>query len=577
MQLYIRFSNYNCFLSSSIKKSIFFFFICISQPFFAQNQEKDKPYNTLIEACETLKDIDEKSQCFMAVVKKAKKEKNTKFLLKGYHFLALLYNNEKRILYCDTLIKISAKTPSIKYPTAPYLIKGSYFFRKNNFKKALDNYLSANRYARLYTNEEYIIQSNYYVAVLKNRIGEHEEALKLHLDNYKRIKSNKKQVSDYNYLTYLFALANTYNDLKLTDSASYYNKIGIKESIKRKNEKKRFHFILNEGVTQYYNKQFQRSLDSINKALPYFENIDDKQNSAVGYFYKGKIFLKLNKKEKAIRMFKKVDTVFIESQYVLPKLRQTYEILINHYSQNKDISQRLSYVTRLLKLDSILNDNELYINSKIIKEYDTSNLLIEKEKIINKLETSKAKTKYIVFTLLALLFATIFAFYYQYKKRQVYKLRFLKLFKEDKGKENLDSLIEVSKENKPNSSLNISSDIIEDILVKLNAFETKQGYLKKGINLGDLAKELKTNANYLSKIVNHYKKQSFINYLNELRINFAIEKIKADSKFRRYTIKAIAQDVGFSNTQSFSKAFFTKTGIIPSYFIKELEKITTDS
>ena len=35
---------------------------------------------------------------------------------------------------------------------------------------------------------------------------------------------------------------------------------------------------------------------------------------------------------------------------------------------------------------------------------------------------------------------------------------------------------------------------------------------------------------------------------------------------------AIAQEVGFNNSESFSKAFYKKTGIYPSYFIKQLEK-----
>ncbi|MFT5893126.1 MAG: YesN/AraC family two-component response regulator [Dokdonia sp.] len=111
----------------------------------------------------------------------------------------------------------------------------------------------------------------------------------------------------------------------------------------------------------------------------------------------------------------------------------------------------------------------------------------------------------------------------------------------------------------------------------MQSFEESHGYLKPGINLNDLAKSMNTNANYLSKVVNYFKKESFINYLNGLRINYTISQLKSNHTFRRYTIKAIAKDVGFSNTQSFSKAFVNKTGIMPSYFISELEKSTTYS
>ncbi|TSE03808.1 AraC family transcriptional regulator [Aquimarina algiphila] len=51
-----------------------------------------------------------------------------------------------------------------------------------------------------------------------------------------------------------------------------------------------------------------------------------------------------------------------------------------------------------------------------------------------------------------------------------------------------------------------------------------------------------------------------------------IGKLKEDRIFRKYTVKAIAQDIGFNNAEAFAKAFYKKTGIYPWYFIKELEK-----
>ncbi|RKN13156.1 AraC family transcriptional regulator, partial [Aquimarina sp. AD1] len=59
---------------------------------------------------------------------------------------------------------------------------------------------------------------------------------------------------------------------------------------------------------------------------------------------------------------------------------------------------------------------------------------------------------------------------------------------------------------------------------------------------------------------------------NELRIDFVVEKLKSDSKFRKYTIKAIANDIGFNTTDAFSRSFHKKTGIFPSFFLKQLEK-----
>ena len=108
----------------------------------------------------------------------------------------------------------------------------------------------ANKYARLYPNESLLLQSNYYVGILKDKIGLYEEALELHAENYQKIKHNRSTIRDEDYLTYMFALANTFNELKQLDSASYYNKLGIQESKRVNNEVNYFHFVLNEGVTQ---------------------------------------------------------------------------------------------------------------------------------------------------------------------------------------------------------------------------------------------------------------------------------------------------------------------------------------
>ena len=61
-----------------------------------------------------------------------------------------------------------------------------------------------------------------------------------------------------------------------------------------------------------------------------------------------------------------------------------------------------------------------------------------------------------------------------------------------------------------------------------------------------------------------------------MRIDFVIEKLKTDEVFRRYTIKAIAMEVGFNTAEAFSKSFFKSTGIYPSFFLKELEKVVVD-
>lgn len=113
-----------------------------------------------------------------------------------------------------------------------------------------------------------------------------------------------------------------------------------------------------------------------------------------------------------------------------------------------------------------------------------------------------------------------------------------------------------------------------DILNNLKVFEENNSFINNNITLNNLSKDLKTNSSYLSKVINQYKNNTFSNYINDLRIEYAINELKQNPQFRNYTIKAISEEVGFNNAESFSKAFYKKNQIYPSFFIKQLNKDT---
>ncbi len=118
-----------------------------------------------------------------------------------------------------------------------------------------------------------------------------------------------------------------------------------------------------------------------------------------------------------------------------------------------------------------------------------------------------------------------------------------------------------------------SSEVYDKLELALHQFENENQYLEV-ITLAELAKKLDSNTTYLSKFINDSKGQNFSQYLNELRIKYIVGQLKVDSKLRSYTIKAIAEEVGYGTAQSFSKAFFQQTGIYPSYFIKKLNELS---
>ena len=94
--------------------------------------------------------------------------------------------------------------------------------------------------------------------------------------------------------------------------------------------------------------------------------------------------------------------------------------------------------------------------------------------------------------------------------------------------------------------------------------------MSQEITLNEVAKSFGTNSTYLSKVINLEKGKNFSHYINDLRIDYTVEELKDNLRFRKYTIKAIANESGFKSAESFSKTFYKKYGIYPSYYIKQL-------
>lgn len=83
----------------------------------------------------------------------------------------------------------------------------------------------------------------------------------------------------------------------------------------------------------------------------------------------------------------------------------------------------------------------------------------------------------------------------------------------------------------------------------------KELFLMKGITLGSLAKDIQTNSSYVSEVINTYKEQNFASYLNSLRVEYLLNKLVTDKKFRSYKLGVIPDELGYNNEQAFSIEF----------------------
>ncbi|WP_074409546.1 AraC family transcriptional regulator [Aquimarina megaterium] len=503
------------------------------------------------------------------ILEKAKKKKDTAQILNGYSYLSIIHKGDSIVLsYADSIIKISKEIDNIRFLGIGFLNKGGYYFKKRKFNKSLDNFLHAKPYADSFPRLSYIVDHS--MGILKNRLGEHQEALDIYKKSWAYVKKrNFKKTDNNNYLITIHSLASSYNKVGKYDSATFYNKLGIKEALRSKNELKYHHFLLSEGINNFSLKNYNAAYDSITKVVTNFSHKIDTPNLIVTYYYYGKILLKKEKIDSALISFKKVDSLFSSTGDIFPEARESYEFLIDHYKAKKDHKNQLKYIERLLKVDSVLNTNYKYLSRKIIREYDTPKLIQEKESAIFELEDKNIIIKNRLLLVSILLGLSIFVLTYYYRRQKTLKKRFNELINTLPKKN-------IKKEINNAESIGISKDIVDHILNRLEEFENNAEFLCSGITIHELSKRFETNSKYLSKIINTYKNKNFSLYINDLRISHSVEKLKSDKRFRKYTIEATAAEVGFNTTQAFSKAFYKKTGIYPSYFIKNLEKTYCD-
>lgn len=503
---------------------------------------------------------------------KAKLKNDSLALAKGYQLVSSNYrkNFPIRLAYLDSSIAISKDLNDKLYPAVTYSIRGGVYKELRDYNKALDSYLAALKSSNEVNNINFYYLTKHNIGRLKEEIGELEEAVKMYKEVL--VYEDENNISGEGHLTTMLGLANAYRKLHLKDSATFYNKKGIDQSLKGNFDIYCF-FILNEGINLYNKKQYEASLDSINKSIPFVKKYRPPNIELLvsGYIHLGKIYKKLNENEKAVGYLIEIDKYYENTSFTSIEMREGYEMLINYYKSIDDKNKQLYYINKLFTVDSILDTNYKNLSKKIVQEYDTPKLLEEKQNLIDVLEQKEKKTsiKFIIAVIFAIILIIVVAVIY------IKNVRYRKRFRELMQAPTLDTAIQKEVSDKHPATpeaIGISEDIVNSVLEDLQKFEDKQGYLSANITTGELAKKLQTNSKYLSKIINTYKKKSFSVYINELRIDYVIEKLKRESKFRLYTIKAISREIGFNTTEAFSKSFYKKTGIYPSYFIKQLEK-----
>lgn len=459
-----------------------------------------------------------------------------------------------------------------------HIYGGNIYKNAKSFSNALDVYLKAKQCAISINDEIQIGMINLNIGNIYYEIGNYEKAIKIYRLVDATIDANKLNVTQEDYFSkkafvnfnlgvcYEAYFAKNRDNFKLLDSAFFFYDKTIK-LYSNDNLYFKMNSLKNIGNIHFYKNELQKAEENYLNA---YSISKENNNNLIEYssvYNLGLIYYEKKEYIKALHYFHNVDSLYNLqknlglSEYVDANFKQAkiYNILKDY---KKSLLYSNIYLKNSDKINQIKNVNIIEVNKKV-NNIETKN---EIQKIIQDNNSKILMNKVFigVFILIFILLITLVINRFYTKKRFNEKIE--KLIKEYEDNTSIDSNV------KNETPTVISIDNENEILANFKNLIDKKEYLKSDFTQQSVAKKIKTNTTYLSNIVNKHYQKSFSNYLNELRINFVINEIITNSRYREYTTQAIAESAGFKNADSFTTSFKKKTGITPFQFINEVKK-----
>lgn len=484
---------------------------------------------------------------------------------KAYNIVMFKSKKETWLQYCDSMLTVAKRLNDNELMGSSYLTRGAVYYWFKQEPEALDNYIKADGFLSKTDNQYLKFKTKYSIAQIKYFLGYYDEAISLlkECEDYFRENALGRP-----HLNTLHSLSLCYTKTKQYDLATATSDLGYREAIDIDEPSMIPYFINASGQNEYFKKNFKVAIQKLLQSNPAITKAKDLANMATTNFYIGRSYWALGEKEKAIPFLKKVDEAFQKEKFMKEDLLEAYILLAQYYKAKGNPSEQLRYLTSLLEAETFVSNKFKYLAVNMHRKYDLKKIVEETEELKRHLFFRNKMD--IIFAIIFLLVTATFTYIFckQYQRRKIRKQRFKNLIsqkiKKVKPLEIKDKIIDGEQIIKP--------EIISAVSKKLEKFEESDLYLDKDFNLSKMAAFVDCNTRYTSRIISETRNKKYIEYVDDLRIEYIVDRLKNDSKFRNYTIKALTEEAGFKSPQKFKEAFTKATDLTPLYFIKELKK-----
>lgn len=463
-------------------------------------------------------------------------------------------------------------------------------WRRNNLKVAFDKFEKGLNIAKKENDLIRMVKFYMNISLINVEVGNYKAAILSLKESSKITEKIKHSFSEEKYTNYKSninfnlgrafekAYAENYSNPKFLDSAQYYYTKAISYSKNYLSTKLNSKISL--GNVYYMKNDFPNAEKVYYDVLVYSKENNLQAEFFIASYNLGSLFFDQKDYDKSLYFLKKVDSI-----YQINKVNDLYYINSNYYLAK--IYTIRNNPQEALKYSDKYFDRFEQIHSKLDKEVQEVNFRLGNVNIKKDMEELQIKNlnkirfwNLIIFIFIVVLLVLVVLYVKDIKKKRETDKKVNALIEEYKLKLECNDVSSKSinqeglmLESTPRIAVKMNLDLLkeEEIFEKLKQLEKKHYYLNSDFTQQLVAKKIKTNTSYLSYVVNKRFGKTFSEYSNELKINYVINELIANPKYRKYSTQALAESVGFKNAISFTKSFSKRTGVTPTQFSKKLE------
>lgn len=483
---------------------------------------------------------------------------------------------------------------------------GIAYYYKYNYTKALDFLRQGVKYC-----EENDIPE--LLPSLYNNIGCVYSSLndfRISINSFEKGLTISRELNDRtNEKILLTNLACHCSNENIKEKAELYNR-ELMEQFGQEDSTITFYVHLNRGWLMYNDSCYSQAVACLNQALDYARKARlAAAHESVVYETLGALYMNIPNKRDSAYYYLKTNCTFAQEHHLLPNLRNTLTKLAECYEQDGQKDKAMSYKIHYWELsDSLLDSNKFnqakseHFLYQMEQDYEKIKRLnqetLEKEEQIR---TSRIQLLCSLAILLIFTVLTTITIIQKRKLRRAYSDLFhrnatilsseeenrRKHARQEKELEHAKEVIRkltiekdqiqanplVTPENERADSIKTTSpNIISDeqrksIQARLEEImENTDEVFDCNFSISRLSELVGTNLHYLSQIINETYGKNFRAFINEYRIKEAQRRLMNTEKYSNYTIKAIAESVGYKSHSSFITLFRNATGITPSLY-----------